>query len=111
MESEAKSHREFLKGRGIKMSMQIENHIIVIIIATGAGGGCTLAYKLAPSTKRRRTFERSYYVARGASIHGSFKRKGRFAELMANVPVHVILTRAALVGAASYGLESLREGS
>ena len=41
----------------------------------------------------------------------AFKRKGRFAELMANVPVHVILTRAALVGAASYGLESLREGS
>jgi glucokinase len=35
-----------------------------------------------------------------------FKRKGRFAELMAKIPVHVILTRAALVGAAVYGLES-----
>jgi glucokinase len=41
----------------------------------------------------------------------SFKRKGRFVELMKQIPVHVILTRAALVGAAAYGLESFREGS
>lgn len=34
--------------------------------------------------------------------------KGRFRELVGRIPVHVITTRAALVGAASYGLESLR---
>ena len=39
----------------------------------------------------------------------SFKRKGRFTELMERIPVHVILTRAALVGAAAYGLERFKE--
>jgi len=40
----------------------------------------------------------------------SFKRKGRFAELMGQIPVHVILNHAALVGAAAYGLESFKNG-
>ncbi len=38
-----------------------------------------------------------------------FNWKGRFAQLMERIPVHVILTRAALVGAATYGLESFKE--
>lgn len=33
-----------------------------------------------------------------------FKKKGRFADLMERIPIHVITTRAALVGAADYGL-------
>ncbi|HEU5235884.1 MAG TPA: glucokinase [Pyrinomonadaceae bacterium] len=37
----------------------------------------------------------------------AFKRKGRFTQLMERTPVHLILNRAALVGAAAYGLESL----
>jgi len=41
----------------------------------------------------------------------SFTRKGRFAELMKHIPVHVILSRAALLGAAAYGLESFEEES
>jgi len=40
-----------------------------------------------------------------------FTRKGRFAELMKHIPVHVILSRAALLGAAVYGLESFKEES
>jgi hypothetical protein len=44
--------------------MQVENHFVVIIIATGAGGGGTLAYKLAPSTKRKLMLARSDYVPR-----------------------------------------------
>lgn len=40
-----------------------------------------------------------------------FRRKGRFAELLANVPVHVITNRVALVGAAGYGLSLAREKS
>jgi glucokinase len=40
-----------------------------------------------------------------------FRRKGRFIELMERIPVHVILTRVALVGAAAFGLEKLKEGS
>jgi len=38
----------------------------------------------------------------------SFKRKGRLSELMELIPVHVVITRAAMIGAAAYGLESLR---
>ena len=40
-----------------------------------------------------------------------FTRKGLFAELMKHIPVHVILSRAALLGAAVYGLESFKEES
>lgn len=35
----------------------------------------------------------------------AFQRKGRFAELLGRVPVQVIVCRAALIGAARYGLE------
>jgi glucokinase len=38
----------------------------------------------------------------------TFTRKGRFKELMERVPIHVITARAALVGAAAYGLETLQ---
>ena len=34
-----------------------------------------------------------------------FKRKGRFAELMERIPLHVIVTPAGLAGAAVCGLE------
>jgi glucokinase len=34
----------------------------------------------------------------------SFRRKGRFAEMMSRIPVHVIVSRAGIAGAAAYGL-------
>jgi len=37
----------------------------------------------------------------------AFTRKGRFHDLTARMPVHVITARAALLGAAMRGLESL----
>jgi glucokinase len=62
------------------------------------------------------------YLAGGIPLHilrvleepafmESFKRKGRFGELMEHIPVYVILTRAALIGAAEYGLKSFNEES
>ena len=47
----------------------------------------------------------------GARFMQSFTRKGRFKEFMSQLPIHVIMTRAALAGAARYGLEKLKEGS
>jgi glucokinase len=41
----------------------------------------------------------------------SFKRKGRFSALMERIPIHVVITRAALIGAAAYGLERFKDGS
>jgi glucokinase len=41
----------------------------------------------------------------------SFKRKGRLSELMERIPIHVIVIRAALIGAAAYGLERFKDGS
>jgi glucokinase len=39
----------------------------------------------------------------------AFRNKGRFSELIARIPVHVILDpTVALLGAAAYGLEVLR---
>jgi glucokinase len=39
----------------------------------------------------------------------AFTRKGRFENLMAKIPIHVITARAALLGAASFGLERLKD--
>ncbi len=60
------------------------------------------------------------YLAGGVALHlvhalkepqflETFTQKGRFQELMARMPIHIITTRAALVGAAAYGLESLND--
>src|SRR5262245_51188004 len=62
------------------------------------------------------------YLAGGVPLHAlsalqtprfmeSFKRKGRFGELTERIPVRVVTTRAALIGAAAYGLERLKDGS
>jgi glucokinase len=56
------------------------------------------------------------YVTGGIALHvlnelkspdfkRAFKNKGRFEELMGRLPLHVITSRAALLGAASFGLE------
>ncbi|MBV8053190.1 MAG: glucokinase [Acidobacteriaceae bacterium] len=63
------------------------------------------------------------YMAGGIALHlievlkeprfiEAFSNKGRFKDLMRRIPVHLITARAALVGAATYGLETLqrREG-
>jgi glucokinase len=41
----------------------------------------------------------------------SFRFKGRFSEMMSRIPVHVIVSRAALIGAAIYGLDHLKNGA
>ncbi len=59
------------------------------------------------------------YIAGGVALHllnalqeprftETVTRKGRFRDLMQRIPIHVITTRAALVGAATFGLESLK---
>jgi glucokinase len=59
------------------------------------------------------------YMAGGVALHlidilrepgfmKAFVNKGRFKDLMRRIPVHVITARAALVGAATYGLEALQ---
>lgn len=59
------------------------------------------------------------YIAGGVALHllntlqepqfmQAFVRKGRFKDVMERIPIHVITTRAALVGAATFGLESLK---
>jgi glucokinase len=58
------------------------------------------------------------YLAGGVALHilsalqeprfvQTFAAKGRFKSLMERVPIHVITARAALIGAAAYGLESV----
>jgi glucokinase len=41
----------------------------------------------------------------------SFKRKGRLSELMERIPIHVVIIRAAVIGAAAYGLERFKDSS
>jgi glucokinase len=57
------------------------------------------------------------YLAGGVAVHTlqaiqqpgfmeRFKRKGRFADLMGRIPIHVVVTPAGLAGAAACGLEN-----
>lgn len=58
------------------------------------------------------------YLAGGVALHlvtllqtpqflETFTRKGRFKDLLERMPIHIITARAALLGAATFGLESL----
>lgn len=57
------------------------------------------------------------YIAGGVATHvlaalqrpafmQSFKRKGRFADLVSRMPIHVVVGQAGLAGAAAFGLEN-----
>src|SRR5262245_9236265 len=81
--------------------------LLVSILASEAGN---LALKVLATG--------GVYLAGGIAIHlvkflqepkfvQTFTRKGRFEDLMARIPIHVITTRAALLGAATFGLQSL----
>jgi glucokinase len=37
----------------------------------------------------------------------SFRRKGRFSKMLESIPVHIVLVDAALIGAASFGLDGI----
>jgi glucokinase len=50
-------------------------------------------------------------VLRGPLFMQNFINKGRFKDLMAHIPIHIITTRAALVGAATFGLQTLKSMS
>jgi len=41
----------------------------------------------------------------------SFRRKGRFSEMMSRIPVHLIISKAGIAGAAAYGLRRAMEGT
>jgi glucokinase len=60
------------------------------------------------------------YMAGGIALHVvgalrqpdfmmAFTRKGRFKDLVARMPVHLIVTQAALVGAATFGLNDMND--
>jgi glucokinase len=82
--------------------------MVVSILASEAGN---LALKVLATG--------GIYLAGGIALHmltalqeprfmQVLTRKGRFEDLMKGIPVHVITARAALVGAATYGLENLQ---
>ena len=86
-------------------------NLLVSILASEAGN---LALKVLATG--------GVYIAGGVALHlldalkepqflQTFARKGRFKNLMARIPVHVITARAALVGAASYGLDFYEQRS
>ena len=64
-----------------------------------ATGGVYLAGGVAVHTLR--VIEESAFMQR-------FKRKGRFAEFMGRIPIHVVVTPAGLAGAAACGLSNFR---
>ena len=81
--------------------------LLVSILASEAGN---LALKVLATG--------GVYLAGGIALHlvkllqeprfvQTFTSKGRFKDLMERMPIHVITTRAALVGAATFGLQSL----
>ncbi|HXZ42213.1 MAG TPA: glucokinase [Terriglobales bacterium] len=80
--------------------------LFVSILASEAGnlalkvlatGGVYIAGGVAVHT--RRVIEQPIFMER-------FRNKGRFADLMGRIPVHVVVTAAGLAGAAACGLEN-----
>jgi glucokinase len=80
--------------------------VLVSILASEAGN---LALKILATG--------GIYLAGGVALHlvevlqeprfmQAFMKKGRFSNLMGRIPIRLITTRAALLGAAAYGLES-----
>jgi len=62
------------------------------------------------------------YLAGGIAVHlqsvlksprflQSFQRKGRFAEVMRKIPVHLMISKVGIAGAAAYGLRGAREAA
>jgi glucokinase len=62
------------------------------------------------------------YLAGGIAVHlqsvlksprflKSFQRKGRFAEVMRKIPVHLMISKVGIAGAAAYGLRGAREAA
>jgi len=85
--------------------------MLVLILASEAGN---LALKVLATG--------GVYLAGGVALHllgalqepkfmQAFTRKGRFKDLMRRIPVHAITARAALVGAASGGLQTYKHES
>ncbi len=83
--------------------------LLVSILASEAGN---LALKVLATG--------GVYLAGGIALHllrllqkpqfvGTFTSKGRFKDLMERMPIHIITARAALVGAATFGLQSLNK--
>src|ERR1700751_4171646 len=81
--------------------------LLVSILASEAGN---LALKVMATG--------GVYLAGGIALHvvkllqrpqfvQTFTRKGRFKDLMERMPIHIITTRAALIGAATFGLQTL----
>lgn len=81
--------------------------LLVSILASEAGN---LALKVLATG--------GVYLAGGIALHlmkflqepqfvQTFTRKGRFKDLMERIPIHIITARAALLGAATFGLQSL----
>src|SRR5262245_5962974 len=84
----------------------VETFISILASETGnlalkvlATGGVYLAGGIPPRIRK---------ALEGPGFMEAFKRKGRFVGLLEHVPVYVIHTRAALVGAAAAGLESFK---
>jgi glucokinase len=43
-------------------------------------------------------------VLRSKRFLQSFRRKGRFSEMMGRIPVHLMISKVGIAGAAAYGL-------
>ena len=109
----AKDHTKAILGAALDPQLSSELcratvEMLVSILASEAGN---LALKVLATG--------GVYLAGGIAVHLSdalkhprfmqaFSRKGRFKNLMEQIPIHVITTRAALLGAATFGLESLK---
>jgi glucokinase len=83
--------------------------LLVAILASEAGNLCLKVFATGGIYLTGGLARRLLVLLQEPGFMQTFSRKGRFAPLMTRVPVHVITARAALIGAAAYGLEYLEE--
>ena len=100
------------QGLGSENPSELCESTIDMFVSILAGEAANLALKVLATG--------GIYLAGGVVTHAlaafqqpafmqSFKHKGRFAELMARIPIHVVVGFPALTGAAICGLENLQD--
>ena len=90
-------------------------NVAIVLLSSPAIPGSSSSRRASAAAIGQR---RSHYRQRSAdflpllqqpAFLEAFHDKGRFRDLMERVPVHVIVTRAAIMGAASHGLSLAEE--
>jgi membrane protein DedA with SNARE-associated domain len=106
--SPALLHRKLQAGQKVAVLdlLDLEGHEDTTTIPGIPGAARISPTPLRSSAKVRVPPDVQMVLFKGPTFMQRFRRKGRFAELMRRIPIHVVVSPAGLADAAAYGLEN-----